>query len=1024
MNMSDLSRDDDFLSHLFVEKLGTGSVPLFVHKMDSSRRLPKTDANDILQIVRRLVASKAQPSVAIREAVDSLFLLRPIRYYLSGFPDKQINAFATHASRYLELYLPNGSIEIAHTSRYAHATGKSELCILATRPLAPGAVIAELKGSMADLTDEEDRELKCATATGQAGIRRDFSVIHSKQLKKNHLFLGPARFVNHDCGNNVELFREGRYITFRVIKPIAVGEEVTAHYGDDYFGRNNRHCLCHTCESGGRGGYTPEEGVDPPSDSDSDTSDRSSQRPREGGSVATLNVNERRTRRGVYAVMPENQIKEREQSTIPKIELDNEDSLLSLTFPSPSTNNGALLETPQLSRESSTTSREVSKSDIVVRTSARLRGRPSNPSLDPRSSRLATPEDRLRSASRGRTSGTEPPEQRVLRPRAPDLGAGKNPSGRSEGSSQKPNPTKKTVPRGVPTCVVCKGILPVISVDSEIVWGLEGYDEKGKKLKGKRGSSLECPRCMRHREIYNVSWPYRLVSHGGTAYPTPPPADPPVTSHSSKSRQESPEASLPRSISSKAASKNRRDDEDQRPSKRQKVEAVVETLSAERSRSGRLHIPSRKLREATDDHEKSIPAPQKSPQVAVNSSKQKQPQKEVAPQPPKKSRAERADERSKIREQMEKALGAKSHACTIARTSISDAGAGPADGMVRQSTSSRKRPRTEEQVSVKRSCSVEAAEASEVLASPALRPSISGIRGFRKGGSSGFLGVAPNPINLARRKWVPIVPDSDSPDEPITDLDPPPRAESSLSSTTEDSLQLNTPRDSDGPNPEVNSSGETESVQTTRRPHGFLNRAMKPSPVNFAMRRWSSMDSPKSDRSETDSQDELDDPMPRKSAPIVDITLLSSPESSRRSNARFTTPEPRSYVPSRIWETGDDKRTPLESPDSSLFVLRHKATFTSSPGGGSFTDDSERMVERLVYADSPNRDDTSDIQQAGDITVKTNGLSRSDVEEILGPLHCVDLGLERVSLPAITTTPFATVSAGSKLFKSGWDAGR
>ena len=110
--------------------------------------------------------------------------------------DSNTNPLYSHASRYLELYFPNGSIEIAHTSRYAHATGKSELCILATRPLAPGSVITELKGSMADLTDEEDRELKCATVTGQSGIRRDFSVIHSKQLKKNHLFLGPARFVN------------------------------------------------------------------------------------------------------------------------------------------------------------------------------------------------------------------------------------------------------------------------------------------------------------------------------------------------------------------------------------------------------------------------------------------------------------------------------------------------------------------------------------------------------------------------------------------------------------------------------------------------------------------------------------------------------------------------------------------------------------------------------------------------------------------------------------------------------------
>lgn len=61
----------------------------------------------------------------------------------------------------------------------------------------PGQVITELKGSMADLTEEEDLELKrISDGTDGVAIRRDFSVIHSKQLKKNHLFLGPARFVN------------------------------------------------------------------------------------------------------------------------------------------------------------------------------------------------------------------------------------------------------------------------------------------------------------------------------------------------------------------------------------------------------------------------------------------------------------------------------------------------------------------------------------------------------------------------------------------------------------------------------------------------------------------------------------------------------------------------------------------------------------------------------------------------------------------------------------------------------------
>lgn len=60
-------------------------------------------------------------------------------------------------------------------------------------------VIAELKGSMAHLSKEEDKELK-RTDLRNLDIRRDFSVIHSRQMKKNHLFLGPARFVNvsHD----------------------------------------------------------------------------------------------------------------------------------------------------------------------------------------------------------------------------------------------------------------------------------------------------------------------------------------------------------------------------------------------------------------------------------------------------------------------------------------------------------------------------------------------------------------------------------------------------------------------------------------------------------------------------------------------------------------------------------------------------------------------------------------------------------------------------------------------------------
>ncbi|CAE7224252.1 unnamed protein product [Rhizoctonia solani] len=268
MQAQDLARDDDFLSHILIDTLASDR-PLGVHKMDPTRPLPKCDWRDVLRIVRKLVVPQAGkgklPAYKLVEpAVDALLELAPVREYLRRKTQRQINCFATHASRYFELYLPTGQIEIASTSRYTWKTGKSELCVLATQPLgaAPGTMLSsefkgqkihELKGSIADLTNKEDDELR--RTSGSAS--RDFSVIYSHQKGCNQLFLGPARFVNHDCDPNAELFRDGKYITFRVLRPISVGEEITASYGPDYFGKQNKHCLCATCEEAQRGGYAP-----------------------------------------------------------------------------------------------------------------------------------------------------------------------------------------------------------------------------------------------------------------------------------------------------------------------------------------------------------------------------------------------------------------------------------------------------------------------------------------------------------------------------------------------------------------------------------------------------------------------------------------------------------------------------------------------------------------------------------------------------------------------------------------------
>ncbi len=72
MSINDLPNDDDFLSHLLIEKLGTSMVPLLVHKMDSSRRLPKTNSLDLMRIIRR-VRSLFSPSPFLRSEPPTFF---------------------------------------------------------------------------------------------------------------------------------------------------------------------------------------------------------------------------------------------------------------------------------------------------------------------------------------------------------------------------------------------------------------------------------------------------------------------------------------------------------------------------------------------------------------------------------------------------------------------------------------------------------------------------------------------------------------------------------------------------------------------------------------------------------------------------------------------------------------------------------------------------------------------------------------------------------------------------------------
>ncbi|KAI8083214.1 uncharacterized protein B0P05DRAFT_578601 [Gilbertella persicaria] len=135
-------------------------------------------------------------------------------------------------------YMPNAGFEVSSTKRY---TGQMEACIVATKDWKAGEQVKYCLGSIAELTEEDDAKLK------REG--RDFSVMVSQRKKCSCLFLGPARFMNHDCDANCSFILIGQNaITFRIERDIACGEEMTVFYAEHYFGEDNCECRCSSCE--------------------------------------------------------------------------------------------------------------------------------------------------------------------------------------------------------------------------------------------------------------------------------------------------------------------------------------------------------------------------------------------------------------------------------------------------------------------------------------------------------------------------------------------------------------------------------------------------------------------------------------------------------------------------------------------------------------------------------------------------------------------------------------------------------
>jgi histone-lysine N-methyltransferase SUV420H len=186
--------------------------------------------------------------------------------------DKDREQFRRHLRRYVSIYMPDCPFEVTTTNRYTITD--HEASITARRDIQPREEIKYLTGVQVAMTEEQESALELA--------RKDFSLVISSRKKTRSLFLGPARFANHDCDANAKLSTKG-YDGMQIVatKPIQEGDEITVSYGEDYFGDDNEECLCNTCESKQINGWAPLKRVEDDEDEEEEEEENNTP-PQEG----------------------------------------------------------------------------------------------------------------------------------------------------------------------------------------------------------------------------------------------------------------------------------------------------------------------------------------------------------------------------------------------------------------------------------------------------------------------------------------------------------------------------------------------------------------------------------------------------------------------------------------------------------------------------------------------------------------------------------------------------------------------
>ncbi|KAJ2892981.1 hypothetical protein MKZ38_009155 [Zalerion maritima] len=191
--------------------------------------------------VAKLIQTHIIVNKDIAAAEEKLLATSGLRSFLNRLKtDNEKEDFKKHLRRYTSIYLPDCPFEVTSTNRYAITN--HEAAISARRHIRKGEQIKYLCGVQVVLTPEEEQDIMAR--------KKDFSIVISSRNKHTSLFMGPARFANHDCEANARLVTCGHAgIEIVAERDIEQDEEITVTYSENYFGDENCECLCKNCEA-------------------------------------------------------------------------------------------------------------------------------------------------------------------------------------------------------------------------------------------------------------------------------------------------------------------------------------------------------------------------------------------------------------------------------------------------------------------------------------------------------------------------------------------------------------------------------------------------------------------------------------------------------------------------------------------------------------------------------------------------------------------------------------------------------